>query len=254
MLQASPLISLSVSPSFNNYSSSSTGGNNLAEIAARVVSEFRRENPRAAAAFLFDSEPDSDSEPEPEPEPEFEFAAPTSSPIPADEIFLNGQIRPVYPVLGKGTFLVPQETAKTQTASFSGGNDENALPPPRPRRQPLRKLMVEEERATCSTSSEAIELDGLRPGTYSVWAPNKDKEEKGDRKKSKSTGTASRRWKLRDLILSRSSSDVRHVEVKKKGGKVTAEEEEKEEKRPCKKDIVGILANVNGLSRNLHPF
>ena len=79
-------------------------------------------------------------------------------------------------------------------------------PTPR-RRLPLRKLMFEEgETASCSSSTdESVDLEGVAEGAYCVWTPNSVGSE---RKKSNSTGSTSKRWKLRvrDLLL-RSHSD-----------------------------------------------
>ena len=164
----------------------------------------------------------------------------------------------------------------------------------RTRRPQLRKLMVEEEReattSSCS-SSEADELDGLKQGTYCVWKPKNgvvSGSESERRNKCGSTGS-SRRWKLRD-ILSRSRSVGKEgllfaPSIKKGGGsKRTGKEEtavpaaeneklkngvvsnengdggkiknkdEDRKRTTYKQDFVGFLANVNGLSRNLHPF
>lgn len=76
---------------------------------------------------------------------------------------------------------------------------------------PLSKLFAEEaeEREfppSCS-SSEADELENIPAGTYCVWRPRMAEPPMPSQcKKSKSTGSASKRWKLRDL-LRRSKSD-----------------------------------------------
>ncbi|GMN45883.1 hypothetical protein TIFTF001_015071 [Ficus carica] len=173
------------------------------------------------------------------------------------------------------------------------GNDKSALPPPQPpppprRRQPLRTLMVEEERETATSwsSSEADENDGLQHGSYCVWTPRNGGAGSGARggKKSKSTGS-SKRWKIRDLLGGSDRSDRRKdrtivviaapskkvskgdkaaekgAATAKDGAKndvvfAAAERAGKDEdkRKSYKHDLVGFLANVNGLSRNLHPF
>ena len=315
-MQAGPLLS-SLSPSFNSYPSSGTG--NLAEIAARVVNEFRHENKKGFNdddVFGFeDDEPwefakddhqsrslitsddghdhekaEEEKEEEGE-ESDFEFAFAVSTeqeslPISADEIFYNGQIKPVYPLFDQSLLL--DDTPKNDVVEVKKENNDKTTSRTR---QPLRKLMVEEERETATTtsssssfsSSEADELEGLQQGTYCVWKPKNDAV-KG-RKKSGSTSTnSSKRWKFRD-ILSRSNSvsKERFLFVKlgssKRTGKVedttetekndvvlvtndevngekgkTNDEDKKKSGFPYKHNLVGFLANVNGLSRNLHPF
>lgn len=324
-MQTSSLLSLS--PSFNSYSSS-TG--HLADIAARVVSELRRENNGSDSAFFLDDDEDhrhhwfnaelDQSSPldhehdhhhddggedeDDDDEDEFEFAfvcrESVSSPISADEIFYNGQIKPVYyPLFGKNLILEEHvKGAGNDAVVVSGtdkvGNDKSALPPPQQppppprRRQPLRKLMVEEERerATSWSSSEADENAGLQHGTYCVWTPRNGGAGAGARggKKSKSTGS-SKRWKIRDLLGGSNRSDRRKDRTivviaapsKKvsKGdkadekGTATAKDgaendvvsaaaeragKDEDKRKSYKHDLVGFLANVNGLSRNLHPF
>lgn len=293
---AGPLISLS--PSFNAYSSS----DRLAQIAARVVNEFREElgddddvwkeiddeyenNKRFAQPPSQEHEPRNDdvNEEEEEEEEEFEFAfvcrEAQTSPISADDVFYNGQIRPVYPVFDQSLLLQGNDD------SDSAAVDKNSekLATSKPRRQPLRMLMIEEERETAScSSSEADDLENLPPGTYCVWAPPKASGGRGGSggcDKSSSTGS-SKRWKFRDL-LSRSSSDGdkdtivffspappttktktadkedSKVVVARKvrsGSKGVDEGDKRRSFLPYRQDLVGFFSNVNGLSRNLHPF
>jgi hypothetical protein len=214
---------VSVSPSFNSYSSGK-----LAEIAARVVQELRQETTDPdddifSWAAAENNPPPQSQEISNDDEEEFEFAVVCrepeySSPISADEIFYNGQIRPLYPIFDQ-TLLLDD--------SYTNVNHSRASKTSTHRRSPLKKLMVEErereqqearEPLSCS-SSEADELDGVPPGTYCVWTPTKpssaatdappppssSSSSPGRRKKSLSTGS-SKRWKLRDLLY-RSNSD-----------------------------------------------
>ncbi|KAM5572038.1 hypothetical protein ABKV19_012223 [Rosa sericea] len=300
----------SLSPSFNAYSSS----DRLAQIAARVVSEFRQELDDAGLEDiddLYDNNNDAQFSPprleaqqeaenddvkeaadeeEDEEEEEFEFAfvcregeAPTS-PIAAEEVFYNGQIRPVYPVFDQSLLLQNDDVDSDPTHAVNKDSEKSSTVT-KPRRQPLRMLMIEEEReaASCS-SSEADDLENLPPGTYCVWAPPKASGKGGGRSgggggscdKSSSTGS-SKRWKFRDL-LSRSSSDGakdtfvffapattttktaekegRNVVVARKGksSKGVADGDKRRSFLPYRQDLVGFFSNVNGLSRNLHPF
>lgn len=188
-----------------------------------------------------------------------------SSPVSADDIFYNGQIKPMYPIFG----VVPSNDA---VLSFFP-NDNNIAPTPR-RRLPLRKLMFEEgETASCSSSTdESVDLEGVAEGAYCVWTPNSVGSE---RKKSNSTGSTSKRWKLRvrDLLL-RSHSDGKNnnkqeqqkqrdlfrIATKPQNGSVGTEQQHHVEQNkrksflPYKPELVGLFTNANGLGRNLRPF
>lgn len=290
--QASPLLSLSPSsPSFNTYSSV-----NLAEIAARVVEEFRLQDSdsefeswshlQSDLLLNHDLNEDVLDEDGNNEDDDFEFAfvcrEPDSSPISADEIFYNGQIRPIYPY-------------PLFTSDFGGSSDSTAITattssksPKSSFRSPLRKLLSEDREPSASScsSSEADELDGVAPESYCVWTPKRtEADDQGRCKKSNSTGS-SKRWKLRDL-LHRSNSDGKETFVfltpsKKNGAeeakaaaiaservKVNVKDHlyhvksncrrlnEGDKRRsflPYRQDLVGLFSNVNGLSRNLHPF
>ncbi|KAG6635205.1 uncharacterized protein LOC122280471 [Carya illinoinensis] len=284
---------VSLSPSFNSYSPGK-----LAEIAARVVEELRHEadsdtnifpwateNPPISSRVISNAEPPQRQQEEDmsnnngededgyeDEDDDFEFAfvcrEPDSSPISADEIFYNGQIRPIYPIFDQ-SLLVNDSRTSTDSSNTS-----------KLRRLPLRKLMTEErereearEPASCS-SSEADELDGIPAGSYCVWAPTKPPADvapssPSNCKKSNSTGS-SKRWKFRDLLY-RSNSDgkdtfvfltqSKKTAVKKtdeaspeSGKKGNALKEGDKRSLPYRKDLVGFFSNVNGLSRSLQPF
>ncbi|KAB2633361.1 hypothetical protein D8674_029608 [Pyrus ussuriensis x Pyrus communis] len=297
-----PLVSLS--PSFNTYSSS----DRLAQIAARVVDEFTHQDRQLTQEPYWESiydhqeeeklhhrrQPKNDDvqkDKEEEEEDEFEFAFVSSggeshtSPISADEIFSNGQIKPtVYPLFNQDLLL-----AHNDVVSSTNANDDadDAVKKPKPRRLPLRMLMIEEERETAScSSSEADDLENLPPGTYCVWAPPKSCPGQRRCNKSSSAGSSSKRWKFRNLLHRSSSDDFVFLAPSstkrannKKGDDVTrkrvdnscggvsengeryvvrSKAEEAGDKRrsflPYKQDFVGFFSNVNGISRNLHPF
>ncbi|KAF5743760.1 hypothetical protein HS088_TW08G00347 [Tripterygium wilfordii] len=267
MQGSSSLLSFSPdrSPSFDTYSSGK-----LAEIAARVIQEFNNET----------ESNDGDGS-----DGEFEFSIvcrnEESIPITADEIFYNGQIRPVYPLfntdllLSNGLCTINEEATIVKTKATS-------------HRPPLRQLFSEERELTSSScsSSEADELDGAEPGTYCVWTPKKAGESSpGLSKKSGSTGS-SKKWKFRD-ILYRSHSDGKETfvfltRINKKGkteeskqrttvsntkeergrtedeyakrNRAAKESEKRRSYLPYRQDLVGIFTNVNGQSRNLHRY
>ncbi|PIN15507.1 hypothetical protein CDL12_11840 [Handroanthus impetiginosus] len=294
-MQAGPVISLS--PSFNSYSNS-----RLAEIAARVVEELGSEE--IYDEFYFEREENSDyvererensvpAKEDDDGEEEFEFAFVTrdsdlSSPISADEIFQNGQIRPVYPVFNRDLFLghmgFQNENGKENGVENSGSDKSPTV------RLPLRKLFIEERETTMTmsttsscSSSEADELDGVPAESYCVWRP-KEAAGRGC-KKSNSTGSNSKRWKFKDL-LHRSHSDggkdsfvffgpsnsgrKKENEERTKTAPVAAGKlkapapphpsspynrdgvEKRRSYLPYRPDLVGFFGNnVNGLSKNL---
>lgn len=301
---------LSQSPSFECYSN-----RNLAEIADRVVEEFRAENGTETELFVDDDGgftcfetgrklnvkveekegKDENHEEENEDDDEFEFSFVKESefsPVAADEIFDNGQIRPIYPIFNRDLLLQHSGFMNGSSNSNTNSNStsEEASARPRSIRLPLRKLFMEEEReanSSCS-SSEADDLEGIPPGTYCVWRPKEEEKSAGGCKKSNSTGS-SKRWKFRDLIH-RSNSDGKDTFVfltpsPKKGGKNKAEKtttdapkvaakskgvpagegypamhyvknggEKRKSYLPYRQDLVGFFANMNGLSRNVQPL
>ncbi|KAG6410219.1 hypothetical protein SASPL_128272 [Salvia splendens] len=155
---------------------------------------------------------------------------------------------------------------------------------------PLRKLFAEEDNEdrysppSCS-SSEADELENVPAGTYCVWRPRAAPPPLPSQcEKSKSTGSASRRWKIRDL-LRRSKSDGKESFVfltpkqreenpvklmlrspekgRGKGSNSAAaasaheafyvrnramkEEDKRKSYLPYRRDLVGFFANVSGV-------
>ncbi|XP_068643475.1 uncharacterized protein [Aristolochia californica] len=302
---------LSSSPSFSAYSA-----NRREEIAARVISELAAEEEsdefgvisadQAAASSSSshqikkadvvkeeskpeileedgeDNENDSDSD-------DFEFTFvvrdPDASPISADEIFADGQIRPMFPIFNRDVWF----------EDSNDGKGKSSKPPTAAVCVPLRKLFID-DREHATSSSGVGELEALPTGSYCVWTPRSVPPSPDRCKKSNSTGS-SKRWRFRDL-LHRSSSDgketylflspmaagkdgkVEAVKGKKvhagearkvktsetAGPTVSAHElhyvrnraiKEVDRRRsflPYRQDIVGFFANVNGLSRTLHPF
>ncbi|XP_019152376.1 PREDICTED: uncharacterized protein LOC109149171 [Ipomoea nil] len=247
----SPVLSVasSSSPSYSNNSS-------LADIAARVVEEFRAENENdedsdeflyvgdlfcglggedlgkediAAAKGLQDNndeEQNKDGDDDEQDEDEFEFAfvprdAELSLISTADQIFYNGQIRPVFPIFNPNYWEAATAAGGGNSSSMcnsslllmsSSGDEQQQKVSATPQtmiRLPLRKLLLSEDQETPSSSScstsEADELEGIPEGTYCVWRPTavKDEASPGKCKKSNSTGwrwRSSKRWRLRDLV------------------------------------------------------
>ncbi|GAU49833.1 hypothetical protein TSUD_134590 [Trifolium subterraneum] len=262
---------VSPSPSFSSYSSET-----LAEIAARVIDELRWEPHSEHDALYQPWENDNNNTKndnstnqngnDEEEESEFEFAVvstdtTTLAAVSADDIFYNGQIRPLYyPIFDQNLLLNDNDDV---VSSISVVPNET----PTRRRLPLRTLMFEENETTASCSSstdESVDLEGIAEGSYCVWNPNSVGIE---RKKSNSTGSGSKRWKLRNLLL-RSHSDGKDKQpvmfqipkttaskvspaVENDGGKYQSK---RKSFLPYRPELVGLFTNVNGLGRNLKPF
>nr|GMC52695.1 Candidapepsin-7 like [Ipomoea batatas] len=182
------------SPVRSSYSNNSS----LADIAARVVEEFRAENENDDE-FLYVGDLDAE----------------LSLISTADQIFYNGQIRPVFPIFNPNYWESATGTSSMCNSSLSSSGDEQqqqkvSTPPQTMIRLPLRKLLLSEDQETPSScsSSEADELEGIPEGMYCVWRPKEVKDEAsasaspGKCKKSNSTGWRwrSKRWRLPDLV------------------------------------------------------
>ncbi|XP_073127991.1 uncharacterized protein [Henckelia pumila] len=296
---------VSHSPSFNSYSNS-----DLAEIAARVVEEFAAEEKSGEFyddEFYFEREVGSESVKREGEEWdiagydhhdkdegfEFEFVTrdSESSTIPADEIFHDGKIRPVYPFLN-GDFLI-------RKVKEEGGKKTKTI------RLPLMKLLIE-ERETAATSScsssDVDELEGVPEEMYCVWQPKAEETETSHAvvlpedlycvwrpkatqtaaeedetarrcKKSTSTGSIYKKLKLKEL-LSRSHSEGRKdnfVFLTPKKSWSRRENEHRAEEPPVsawkprpppprrtylpyRQDLVGFFSGGNGLTKNSKPF
>ncbi|KAK9108075.1 hypothetical protein Syun_024086 [Stephania yunnanensis] len=176
--------------------SSGSGGSEEAIERKSVQSvKEREENDEEDEENEEDEEDDEDEE-------DFEFSvvcgdSDESLSITADEIFSNGQIRPIYPLFDR-TLLFKDggNEGESIQSKFSGAEAV---------RIPLSKLLIEERDPPSSSSSEADELEAIPTGTYCVWTPKSAQSTPERCKKSNSTGS-SKRWRFRDFLL-RSNSD-----------------------------------------------
>lgn len=279
---------LAIAPSFSSYTS-----NDFAEIAAKVIREIsieeeeddEKEHPAAAALDPPSSEHSSvedETGAEDDVDGDFEFTFvcqdPDVFPISADDVFSNGQIRPVFPTFNRDIVVEESNGGKTDNPSHSI-------------RVPLRNLLIEGGSTTPAPSSERDAVERIPSGSYCIWKPKSSPApETPDRcRKSNSTGS-SKRWRIRDL-LHRSSSDGKETlvflstaaikrdakgEILKgrinpslsngKGKTVSAhelhyvrkramaEEDRRRSYLPYRQDLVGFFANVNGLSKSFHPY
>ncbi|KAG8366116.1 hypothetical protein BUALT_Bualt17G0042400 [Buddleja alternifolia] len=212
----------------------------------------------------FDNEQDEEEE-----EEEFSFmcGGANTSPIAAEDAFINGQIKPIFPLFNRRDLL------------FSGKD--------LPMRPPVKVFVETNEENSTQVTSSKPENDGTA-GPYCDWSDRKAVEASPVVcKKSNSTGF-SKIWRFKDL-LGRSNSDGRDAFVflnndhappstaeqvaakGKKGGKskaaaaVSAHEvylksKAKGEGRrrsylPYRPELMGFFTNVNGgLTKNVHPF
>lgn len=164
-------------PSFNSYSS-----DRLADIAVKIAAEKSGDDVEDDGDFEFSLVRD-----------ETEFSA--------EEFVYDGQLGPIFPVFNRDLLL--NDAGKHGAA---GGDErfESSI------QVPLSKLFLGDRDGdnppSCS-SSEADELENIPAGSYCVWRPKVADQPSPIRcNKSKSTGSASKRWKFRDL-LRRSNSD-----------------------------------------------
>ncbi|XP_059289457.1 uncharacterized protein LOC132042973 [Lycium ferocissimum] len=231
---------------------------------------------------------DDEVEEDDDEEEEFSFACGIDAPpITADEVFYNGQIRPLFPLFNQNLLLSDE--------------DIEALKEQLPIRPPVKNIFIQtEDNPIHATSSSSEEI----AGPCCEWSKNKaieattnEDSPEGVCKKSNSTGF-SKLWRFKDF-LHRSNSDGRDTFVflnhttttntpakaeekvkvkvdekvtekkkKKKGVKKSegvlaheaymkskAKAEGRRSYLPYRPELVGFFTNVNGgLTKNVHPF
>ncbi|GER54823.1 hypothetical protein STAS_32454 [Striga asiatica] len=231
-----------------------------AEISQEFYTRLKLSKQDDNEASLDNHGEDEREEEEEEEEEEFSFVCggANTSPIAAEDIFVDGQIRPVYPLFNRDLF-------------FSGENLLDSLPT----RPPVKKIFVETnedggQKAPSSPDRKAVEV--LRDVC----------------RKSNSTGF-SKIWRFKDF-LGRSNSDGRDAFVFLNSGHEAAAAKGEENKAPKGKakkgktaslsahevylrskakdgerrrssylpyrpELMGFFTNVNGgLTKNIHPF
>lgn len=219
-----------------------------------------------------------------------------SSPISADDIFSEGQIKPLFPLFNQDLLFANRQVGDSNSKDTSAAS----------LRPPLRKLFIEErDPAVTSSSSKIDNLDELPAGTYCVWSGKAVEASPEVCQKSNSTGF-SKRWRFRDFVrrcnsdgkdafvflvdpskectkqhevhekvekteaskVKKNSAEVKAATNKAKSKTTSAHEvhyvrnraskevDRRKSYLPYRKDLVGFgfFTNVNGLSRNVHPF
>ncbi|KZV17820.1 hypothetical protein F511_01629 [Dorcoceras hygrometricum] len=203
------------------------------------------------------SENDYDSHDEDEEEEEefsFTCGGADMSPIAAEDAFINGQIKPIYPLFDRDFFSTHDNL---------------------PKKPPVKKLFVETKENTGDENAAGAFLD--RPDRKAVEVSPEVC------KKSNSTGF-SKIWRFKDF-LGRSNSDGRdafvflndnsHAPPMKGEKKVAAKKgktaslsahevylrskakdgEKRRSYLPYRPELMGFFTNVNsGLSKNVHPY
>jgi hypothetical protein len=192
---------------------------------------------------------------------DFTFACVKSdkSTIPAGDIFQNGQMRPVFPIFGR-----------EYPDLFFAGDDVSSK-----YIRPLVKKLFVVQPSPAAAENETTVAEAAA-GTFCEWSAKTVYEVSASErcKKSNSTGFSKLR-RFREMVLRSNSdgkdafvflNDVNHSngEKKQKGEKtketaLTAYMKSKAKESDKRKlylpyKQVGLFTNVNGLTKNIHPF
>lgn len=161
-----------------------------------------------AEQYVHDDDDDDEEEEEEvedgdDDEEEFSFACGIDAPpIAADEVFYNGQIRPLFPLFNQNLLL--------------SDKDLEALKEQLPIRPPVKKIFIQtaDNPIPAISSNSSTESEEIA-GPFCEWSKNKAIEATPDSpevcKKSNSTGF-SKLWRFKDF-LHRSNSDGRDTFV-----------------------------------------
>ncbi|KAE8722642.1 RCD one 2, putative isoform 1 [Hibiscus syriacus] len=268
VMSSSPFLS----PTFNN----DVAGNFTHDFGVKL--RLEDEEPNKEGEKIISQPGMEDEKEEEEEEEEFSFVClnPDGSPISADDLFQDGQIRPVFPLFNRDLLFADENGTVLRTKE-----GDVALPPR------VRKLLVEDLSDKTSSSSSTSET----AGPYCEWRGGRTAVEVSPDtcRKSNSTGF-SKLWRFRDLKL-RCSSDGKDAFVflnqpPPSSSIKTEKKNEKEEKPKAKKrgktaspsaheqlyvknraqregvkrrsylpyKQIGFFTNVSSLSRNVHPY
>lgn len=217
----------------------------------------------------------------------FMFVGENTLQIAAEDAFVNGQIKPVFPLFN-------------QNLLFSG-DDSSSLHENLPMTPPVKKVLVEMNEEDVKVTPSSPENDGIM-GPYCEWRGKRAVEASPEScKKSNSTGF-SKIWRFKDFV-GRCNSDGRDAfvflnnngqapqpapetaeeksgkkddstvkivrKVKKSAKSKTAslsahevylrskakEEERRRSYLPYRPELMGFFTNVNGgLTKNVHPY
>ncbi|XP_015076863.1 uncharacterized protein LOC107020858 [Solanum pennellii] len=171
------------------------------EMMGTLTGDFTEQLSMKEQIIEEDYEDDEEEEVEDEEE-EFSFACGIDAPpIAADEVFYNGQIRPLFPLFNQSLLLSDE--------------DLEALKEQLPIRPPVKKIFIQTEDNPIPACSNSLTESEEIVGPFCEWSKNKAIEATSDNpevcKKSNSTGF-SKLWRFKDF-LHRSNSDGRDTFV-----------------------------------------
>ncbi|MCD7470223.1 hypothetical protein HAX54_009937 [Datura stramonium] len=179
-------------PSFSSYSS-----NRVAEIAGKISDEIKRDSEVAEQGEVEEKVACADGE------EDFEFSLVCGNPESSvGEFPFDRQIQPIFPVFNRD-LLLNDVSYDVDRKGVNGESLENVNSSVQ---VSLKDLFLEDREPLSSSSSEVDELESVPPGTYCVWKPKINEPSPSRCKKSNSTGSAFKRWNIRDLMR-RSNSD-----------------------------------------------
>ncbi|CAK9158177.1 unnamed protein product [Ilex paraguariensis] len=125
------------------------------------------------------------------------------SPISADDVFQNGQIKPVFPLFGRDLLLLLSDEGDGDSSHNISNSHVGS---------PVKKFFIETNYPPLPPSSESDEINGVAAGPYCDWSKGKTTEKSPEVcKKSNSTGF-SKLWRFGDFYK-RSHSDGRDAFV-----------------------------------------
>ncbi|KAK7381401.1 hypothetical protein VNO78_34063 [Psophocarpus tetragonolobus] len=183
----------------------------------------------------------------PQNDADFEFVAFRKV---ADGVLLDAT-SPAFPIFDRDVLAAP-------TQSDGGGRISTEEDDVAAIQITLGKLLMDDS-PSCSSSEVEDELENVPPGTYCVWTPKKASPAATPCRKSRSTGSSSKRWKLLDL-LRRSNSEGKESVVfltpssgnsaKKKGAKAESGKKIPATNRGGEKRIPAVSAHEALYVRN----
>lgn len=255
----------------SSTSFSFSGEAELEAISNQEIPFVHHDSPQRISAIDFPSQ-DQEEDSDDNLEDEFEFP----SVIRDSTVAVH---YPIYPVFGRPHISSP-------------ASPELDTPVRLPLRRLLVEERNFSIGSTSSSSSTAeVDLEGIPAESYCLWTPGSAPQSPIRCHKSGSTGSLVKWKKISDLVLGRSQSDGKEKFVflsakgnakqeekekkKGKGGKVTTEVDTVTAHRmyygnksgmgngvagprksflPYRRDLVGLFASVNGISRSHHPF
>ncbi|GFZ03741.1 hypothetical protein Acr_16g0003650 [Actinidia rufa] len=264
-----------------NYSSGK-----LAEIAARAVEECRHESESESEfdddyGFKNDEYLNDTAQKQPQVEEkneaidceedendEFEFPCVCREPNPtisADEIFYGGQIRPVFPIFGRNlSFSGVLETGMVEKIV---SDDLEGVPAEsycvwKPKSAAVEESPGRHKKSKSMGSSKGFKFRDLlhrsnsdSKDTFVFLTAKKDETADSSETATERNSTGLKfAGKVKPKVIGGNEVvPVTEAHYARKGTSVK-DGDRRRSYLPYRQDLVGFFANVNGVSRNLHPF